>query len=376
MPLEVSPAPFAASQRLPFTPAIPRPDAGSVRSGSLPIGPGPVAAAATAIIQPTPGAIAGPDRAIPALPDAGYTSGHINAPASLYAYSYGGPRSISEFDAPYAPHLHHAPLSAIQSQHWAPSSLPAPRSRALLPSEPGTAPLRHHHHRRHARAESEDDDASYYAKPKTRARSRSGSMSSVSDQEGKERARPIGHGHPPRHQRSPSLPPGSGRGLHSPILPSPLATGGPGRSPLGVSDSVPVKKPVRIAAEARPYEYRRGDDRRAEEGRRRDSPPVSHLSPDYEPSPSATASLGGYEGMAGQRRRAYSMQGMERTPYQAHGYEDAFDDGASLRSGSRLEDGSVTGRRSLYGLPKYPHQPKADYRRFCVQRGNADVFLD
>jgi hypothetical protein len=72
---------------------------------------------------------------------------------------------------------------------------------------------------------------------------------------------------------------------------------------------------------------------------------------------------------------------------------EMYDDGASVAA-SRMTfmDGSVAGRVSQYGLPKYAHHPKADYRRwvgpdfmidtdadklrFCVQRGNADVFLD
>lgn len=41
-----------------------------------------------------------------------------------------------------------------------------------------------------------------------------------------------------------------------------------------------------------------------------------------------------------------------------------YDDGASV-AGTALTfmDGAVGGRVSQYGLPKYPHQPKMDYRR-------------
>ncbi|ORY33716.1 hypothetical protein BCR39DRAFT_518756 [Naematelia encephala] len=56
---------------------------------------------------------------------------------------------------------------------------------------------------------------------------------------------------------------------------------------------------------------------------------------------------------------------------------DGFNDGASMAaSHMTFMDGSMGGRTSQYGLPKYPHIVKPDYRRFCVQRGTADVFLD
>ncbi|KAI9635195.1 uncharacterized protein MKK02DRAFT_43875 [Dioszegia hungarica] len=54
-----------------------------------------------------------------------------------------------------------------------------------------------------------------------------------------------------------------------------------------------------------------------------------------------------------------------------------FDDGASAAgTAMTFMDGQMGGRVSQYGLPKYAHNPKVDYRRFCVQRGNADVFID
>lgn len=43
---------------------------------------------------------------------------------------------------------------------------------------------------------------------------------------------------------------------------------------------------------------------------------------------------------------------------------EVYDDGASIAgSGLTFLDGSVDGRVSQYGLPKYSHMPKPDYRR-------------
>lgn len=60
--IEVTPAPFAAGQRLPYVPPVPKPDTGgpvfsSGASGLDGIGRG--AAAASAIIAPSPGGVAG-----------------------------------------------------------------------------------------------------------------------------------------------------------------------------------------------------------------------------------------------------------------------------------------------------------------------------
>jgi sorting nexin-25 len=81
-----------------------------------------------------------------------------------------------------------------------------------------------------------------------------------------------------------------------------------------------------------------------------------------------------YEGRAheSRRRRALSFQGFEAppmVPYQTPsiagmGPVMAYDDGVSI-AGSQMTfmDGSVGGRVSQYGLPKYAHQPKVDWRR-------------
>ena len=43
---------------------------------------------------------------------------------------------------------------------------------------------------------------------------------------------------------------------------------------------------------------------------------------------------------------------------------DAYDDGASVAgSAMTFMDGQIGGRTSQYGLPKYAHQMKPDYRR-------------
>jgi len=48
-----------------------------------------------------------------------------------------------------------------------------------------------------------------------------------------------------------------------------------------------------------------------------------------------------------------------------YGPMEMYDDGASI-AGSQLTfmDGAVGGRTSQYGLPKYRHQVKPDYRRW------------
>ncbi|WVQ85252.1 hypothetical protein IAT38_007417 [Cryptococcus sp. DSM 104549] len=481
---------------------------GASNAGGSVIGPGPVTAAASAIIPPAPGGIAGPHRAIPALPDAGYTATGMRplsidsrGPGSMYgssssSYSYASPRSAYGFDpqdhpGQYAAHVH-SPLSAMQQKEgWATSSLPAPRRGPAPPVESIIAPKHHHHHHHHHDIDDGGSDASYYAMPKQhRSRSRSGSVSEISDGEGARepqghhRSRSIGHGHAHKHNRSPSLPPGNVR-LHSPISPSPLAAGkgngappsAMGRSPLSPSESVPARRyrmspapdegTPREGGRQRLHSYvppdsdeaererererdarererdqrekerdererERDRERSRERGRRPSAaaeadpprpgmlrrhssqlPPHAHshsrhrsgffLPPpsdysDRQPSPppgmiGGPASMHGGMGMlqppdmgmgGGYRRRAVSMQGMERpNPYQAPsvvggGNAMMYDDGASVISDSRMTfmDGSVAGRTSQYGLPKYPHQPKMDYRRFCVQRGNADVFLD
>ena len=73
-----------------------------------------------------------------------------------------------------------------------------------------------------------------------------------------------------------------------------------------------------------------------------------------------------------QRRRAVSMQfEYERPPVAQSVYQtpsvsgtDMYDDGASIAgSAMTFMDGSVGGRVSQYGLPKYAHAVKPDYRR-------------
>ncbi len=52
--------------------------------------------------------------------------------------------------------------------------------------------------------------------------------------------------------------------------------------------------------------------------------------------------------------------------YPGHGIPgvEVFDDGASVAgSAMTFMDGAMGGRTSQYGLPKYPHKTKPDYRR-------------
>lgn len=73
------------------------------------------------------------------------------------------------------------------------------------------------------------------------------------------------------------------------------------------------------------------------------------------------------------RRRAVSMQGLERPEHPSPEYQISsmtvgqvvYDDRVSVASDSRMTfaDGAVGGRTSQYGLPRYPHQPRVDYRR-------------
>ncbi|OCF31085.1 hypothetical protein I316_07216 [Kwoniella heveanensis BCC8398] len=520
MPLEVTPPPFAASQRLPYTPAFARADLpGTHPSGASSLGAGgPVTAAASAIIPPTPGGIADPNRAIPALPEAGYTApsirpgsvsiqpllggaggsiigGSVHGGASVYGGMRGPPTSLSV--SGYEPAMHqshhhvHSPLSTVHSDGWSASSLPAPRRGPPPPPESMIAPKNHHHHhqqlqqqhhhhhptdfhdRHHRQVVDFDDgksDASYYALPKVqKPRSRSGSVSSMSDRSSPKDILPVHHRSRSisgvhRQHRSPSIPP-IGH-LHSPISPSPLAAAGGGGSdiPSGRSPQSPgeIEALRKVRGSPAPEEEKRqrlhsyipsdygthesahGDRPRERRhsarhenerpGLRRHNsaqhshhthdhnhahvhhhghhrhrsgshvppPPPSERSyaPSYRPiSPTFSGDGGGGRGGAlglhlqgdagssGGRRRALSMQGLDR-PYNIHAYQaptvagagnaTVYDDGASVISDSKMTfmDGSVAGRTSQYGLPKYPHQPKMDYRRFCVQRGNADVFLD
>ncbi|WVF70536.1 hypothetical protein IAT40_005327 [Kwoniella sp. CBS 6097] len=497
MPLEVTPPPFAASQRLPYTPAFARGDVpGSHPSGASSLGAGgPATAAASTIIPPAPGGIADPNRAIPALPEAGYTApsirpgsisiqphfggggGSIYGGASVYGGMRGPPTTLSV--SGYESAMHHAaqhvhsPLSVVHSDGWSSSSLPAPRRGPPPPPESIIAPKNHQHHQHHHHHHPTDNhdrhrhvdfddgksDASYYALPKIqKPRSRSGSVSSMSDSSSPKdilpahhRSRSISGVH--RVHRSPSIPPAAH--LHSPISPSPLAAGGgggpSGRSPQTPDDSEPLRRVRGSPApeeEKRerlhsyiPSDYGHEPERGERHRERRHSahheserpglrrhnsaqhshhehvhhhghhrhrsgshvpPPLpseQYYAPSYRPiSPTFSGDGGGGregalglhlqgDGGSSGRRRAHSMQGLDR-PYNIHAYQapsvagagnaTVYDDGASVISDSKMTfmDGSVAGRTSQYGLPKYPHQPKMDYRRFCVQRGNADVFMD
>lgn len=83
---------------------------------------------------------------------------------------------------------------------------------------------------------------------------------------------------------------------------------------------------------------------------------------------SSSASLAGFGGAGG----AVGGPGYASGPYQTPsmvgggGGGEIYDDGASVAgSAMTFMDGPVAGRTSHYGLPKYPHQAKPDYRR-CV----------
>nr|XP_019014816.1 uncharacterized protein I206_00902 [Kwoniella pini CBS 10737]OCF53597.1 hypothetical protein I206_00902 [Kwoniella pini CBS 10737] len=488
MPLEVTPPPFAASQRLPYTPQFARPEVAGHGSAASSIGPagGPASAAAAAIIPPAPGGIADPHRAIPALAEAGYTAPNLRpAPisvdprmgggASIYGGGsmYGGgargpPSNSYSYDPPtsaiphHEHHHHHiqSPISVVHSDGWQANSLPAPRrGPPLIQPESTIAPFsrqqhhqhqHQHHHHMHEDFDDGKSDTSYYGLPKNeKPRSRSGSVSSLSDSttprelaaNGTHRARSISN-----HQRSPSMP--AVAHLHSPISPSPLA-GTPGQTPhasgIGRSPLSPVEVEIirrhRERASPGPVEEERRprihsfvppeeDEHVRDQARdRRNSalihetekaqlkqqtsahghghghghghhhhghhrhrsgshlpvPPPSDYSyssssyrervPSPPPNglglhlhPDAVSNSG--------RRRAMSMQTIDRErPYQFQGYQTpsiagggaatVYDDGASVISDSRMTfmDGSVAGKTSQYGLPKYPHQPKMDYRR-------------
>ncbi|OWZ31324.1 hypothetical protein C356_05843 [Cryptococcus neoformans c45] len=480
MPLEVTPAPFPASQRLPYVPAVPRPDSGGgmfpSSASSLGVA-GPATAAASAIIPPAPGGVAGPHRAIPALPDAGYTSVNLpgfcmrsQGPSSVYSSSYAGPCSLYDSGLPDPPSYQgriHSHLPIVRNENWASSSLPASRRGPPAPDSV-MAHHRHHHHHHRRHHDHDDDldcksDASYYAMPKDKRRSRAGSVSSVPDTEGlnesqgyHRRSRSISQAQTYKPYRSPSLPPGNAHHLHTPISPSPLAVnddelpGNVGRSvlpPLNVARrpqrmSLPPEEERRprlqpfVPPEYEDPELRKGKKQDArggleapDERQRRHSSAASedsvqphlhrnnstfvlggfqthtrhrsgsHLLPEsrYDRSASPPFVMRGpasavrsphylpdIEG--NYRKRTVSMQGLERPEHPSSEYQTpsmaggqvVYDDSASVASDSRMtfEDGAVAGRTSQYGLPQYPHQPKMDYRRFCVQRGNADVFLD
>ncbi|WVQ97386.1 hypothetical protein IAU59_004498 [Kwoniella sp. CBS 9459] len=305
MPLEVTPPPFAASQRLPYTPAFARGDVpGTHPSGASSLGGagGPTTAAQSTIIPPAPGGIADPNHAIPALPEAGYTApsirpgsisiqphfgggvggGSVYGGASVYGGMRGPPTalSVSGYEpAPHHAHHHvHSPLSVVHGDGWSSSSLPAPRRGPPPPPESMIAPKSSHHqhhdhhphishphqhnhgdpHDRHRFVDFDDgkSDASYYALPKVhKPRSRSGSISSLSDSSSPNeilpahhRSRSVSGAH--RQHRSSSIPPVAH--LHSPISPSPLAAGagagGGGGGPNGRSPQLPGElEPMRKA---------------------------------------------------------------------------------------------------------------------------------
>ncbi|WWD17785.1 hypothetical protein CI109_102227 [Kwoniella shandongensis] len=230
MPLEVSPAPFAAAQRLPYTPAFARSDQGSQTmipslmgggggtqggvggwgDGGYAHGPGPglMGSTGSMVIPPAPGGIADPHHAIPALPEAGYTAPPLRSRAlsidsrshpSGSIYNPGHPMSghhpaqsvyssVSPSAHPHMEHHHpfvhvHSPLSVIQSEgdRYGSNSLPSPRRGPplMIPQESVIAPKTHHHHHHHDQHHGptqarydlgyESDsasDASYYAMPK------------------------------------------------------------------------------------------------------------------------------------------------------------------------------------------------------------------
>lgn len=99
----------------------------------------------------------------------------------------------------------------------------------------------------------------------------------------------------------------------------------------------------------------------------------SHVPPpNRAPSPSPSAVR--YLQVETPRRRAVSMHG-DMNPMPPTGYmappsvsgSDRYHDGASVAgSGMTFMDPPVGGRVSQYGLPKYPHQPKMDYRRYVL----------
>ncbi|KIR43652.1 hypothetical protein I307_00309 [Cryptococcus deuterogattii 99/473] len=418
MPLE---APFAAGQRLPYVPPVPKPDSGGpmFSSGASALdGIGPAAAAASAIIAPSPGGIAG------------YTSVNLpglsmgsQGPPSIYSSSYAGPYSFHDSESreppSYQGHIHsHLPI--IRNENWAPSSLPSPRRGPPAPDSVMAHHHRHHHHHPHHDHDDDMDrksDASYYAMPKDKQRSHAGSIGSVSDSKElndsrghRRRSRSISQGQTYKRNRSPSLPPGNVHHLYTPLSSSPLAVNdGEPQPPGNISHSALVQRQQRMSL---PPEEKRGprleplvppkyEDPELRKGKKQDvrRGPSSYILPGsvYHHSASPPSVMCGpaftLSGLpypsdieGNYRRRAVSMQGLERPELPSPGYQIpsmtigqvVYDDSASVASDSRMTfaDGAVGGRTSQYGLPRYPHQPKVDYRRFCVQRGNADVFLD
>ncbi|WVR05970.1 hypothetical protein IAU60_002998 [Kwoniella sp. DSM 27419] len=498
MPLEVTPAPFASSQRLPYTPAFARTDLPGGLNGSAgpPSGSSDMASGgASAMIPPAPGGVADPHRAIPALPEAGYTAPSFQAPSvsdpryaggeSVYggASVYGGPgagvgqrgppSSVLGGERPVQPHVlakaNHvqSPLSVVHSEGWSSSSMPSPRrgpDSGIAPrseAHPHHLPRQYHHP--HGDSDDRDDssDASYYAVPNQRKlRPRSNSVSSASDVLGPANGAPR-RPHHRHHHRSRSFssryrsPPG-----HSPLSAQPVNLApGPAAGTRHEAHAAPTKQrtfpspprdspptPQRHAPEDRGYKTQssitqshvadgpvpQDKDRRRERRHSTLTHDMEHLhvsAPRYPPppkevnhrrhrsnsylppataagyasdrsatshhrhSPASTLGHGGeipempqYDTTSARgHRRAHSMHGGNDWPYAYRppsavgaGPGSVYDDGASAVSDSRMTfmDGSVAGRTSQYGLPKYPHQPKVDYRRFCVQRGNADVYLD
>jgi hypothetical protein len=95
------------------------------------------------------------------------------------------------------------------------------------------------------------------------------------------------------------------------------------------------------------------------------------------PSPSPSSEYSRDALTVPHRRRAVSLQQFDAPQPHPYAYQtpsvagigpvEMYDDGASVAaSHMTFMDGSVAGRVSQYGLPKYAHHPKADYRRWVV----------
>ncbi|KAL7419398.1 tRNA (guanine-N(7)-)-methyltransferase (tRNA(m7G46)-methyltransferase) [Cryptotrichosporon argae] len=285
---------------------------------------------------------------------------------------YGAPAREHEPDPYYRAHEHeHEHERAPQ-----PASGPAPAP------EPDSSRRRHRH--RSADIDDGASDGSYYARPKSvRQGSEHGDDVHV---HGRARSRSIKHTHAHAHHahthasphRSPLVPQHTGERSPGPVPPPAMARASPApeqRPRRPSASSAHPHSPARDAGDAEPHKHHhRSASLRLGPGAH---PPQAHRNLYVAPTePGHVAPA-----LTRHRRRALSMHDAALAhfapPGPAYTGQLEYDDGQSVAgSAMTFMDGTVGGRVSQYGLPKYPFKPKFDHRRFYVQRGNADVFLD
>ncbi|ORX36021.1 hypothetical protein BD324DRAFT_518834 [Kockovaella imperatae] len=427
MPVELSAPPFAG-QQLPYAPKfVPHDD---VDGDAQSLASGPRSIVGSAFVPAAQrGQISTPHRAIPALSEAGYTHPSLRVPAPAlpgYAPSstskpYGVQSSYlptptsPQHPAPYV--IKHTASTAIRQDGWMPASLPVPR-RAPPPALTSDVSQREPHRlttaipsarsiRRHSPSDDESSDGSYYSRAKddrhraTRTRA-SSAASSVMPSRLTPRIRHHGrHEHHHQHHTREYVPPVN---LHSPVSPSPLSAviTKPRRidtSHLQPSDASMIPPP---SVDERFHDLKNHERHASRPRSNRGTaipPSLSRRAPDtlWKSKPIAKSVRGPYrrngqmeDGLGAlslderQHHHTGAAAGYSSSMYQApsvlgvpDGQASVYDDRASV-AGSALTflDGPIDGRTSHYGLPKYPRDVKPDYRRFMVQRGNADVYLD